>query len=66
MGYKIIFDGYEQDRVYDTYEEAEEAAYIMVDDFNTGAEILYEMNPGDYEEEMDGATADFEIIEVPD
>lgn len=64
MGYKIIFDGYEQDRIYDTYEEAEEAAYIMVDDFNTGAEILYEMNPGDYEEEMDGATADFEIIEV--
>ena len=66
MGYKIIFDGYEQDRIYNTYEEAEEAAYIMVDDFNTGAEILYEMNPGDYEEEMDGATADFEIIEVPD
>lgn len=65
MGYKIIFDGYEQDRIYDTYEEAEEAAYVMVDDFNTGAEILYEMNPGDYEEEMDGATANFEIIEVP-
>lgn len=64
MGYKIIFDGYEQDRIYDTYEEAEEAAYVMVDDFNTGAEILYEMNPGDFEEEMDGATADFEIIEV--
>lgn len=62
--YKIIFDGYEQDRVYETYEEAEAAAWVMVDDFNTGSEILYEMNPGDYEEEMDGATANFEIIEV--
>lgn len=64
--YKIIFDGYEQEGTYSTYEEAESAAYVMVDDFNTGSAILWEMNPGDYEEEMDGATANFEIIEVPD
>lgn len=64
--YKIIFDGYEQEGTYETYEQAEEAAWVMVDDFNVGASILYEMNPGDYEEEMDGATANYEIIEVPD
>lgn len=64
--YKIIFDGYEQDQTYNTYEEAEAAAWVMVDDFNTGSEILFESNPGDYEEEMDGATANYEIIEVPD
>lgn len=61
MKYKIVFDGYEQEEIYSTYEEA---AWIMVDDFNAGSTILYEMNPGDYEEEMDGATANFEIIEV--
>jgi len=64
--YKIVFDGYEEDEIYETYEEAEEAAWVMVDNFNAGAEILAMSNPGDYEEEMDGATADFEIIEVED
>ena len=64
MSYKIIFDGYEQEGTYETYEEAESAAWTMVDDFNTGSAILYKMNPGDYEEEMDGATANFEIIKV--
>lgn len=64
MGYKIVFDGYEQEKTYETYEEAEFAAWTMVDDFNTGSAILYEINPGDYEEEMDGATANYEIIKV--
>lgn len=62
--YKIIFDGYEQEKIYFTYEEAEEAAWTMVDDFNTGSAILYEMNSGDYKEEMNGASANFEIIKV--
>jgi len=62
--YKIIFDGYEQEGTYATYEEAEAAAWVMVDDFNAGAADLWAMNPGDYEEEMDGATANYKIIEV--
>lgn len=62
--YKIIFDGYEREETYETYEEAEAAAWVMKDDFNAGSSILYEMNPGDYQEEMDGATASYEIIEV--
>ena len=36
----------------------------MVSNFNTGSEILAMSNPGDYEEEMGDATADYEIIEV--
>lgn len=64
MGYKVIFDGYEHEKVYATYEAAEEAAWQMQDEFNAGSELLYEMNPGDYEEEMDGATDNYEIIEV--
>ena len=64
MGYKVVFDGYEHEEVYDTYEAAEEAAWQMQDDFNAGAEILAMSNPGDYEEEMDGATDNYEIVEA--
>lgn len=64
MGYKVVFDGYEHEKVYDTYEAAEEAAWQMQDEFNAGSELLYEMNPGDYEEEMDGATDNYEIVEA--
>ena len=64
--FKIVFDGYMDDDKYDTYEEAEEAAYTMVDEFNAGASNLYNSNPGDYLEEAGDETCDFEIIEVED
>lgn len=63
--FKIIFDGYEEPEEYDTYEEAEEAADAMASNFQLGATLLYEMNPGDYEEENDG-DGSYTIIKVDD
>ena len=61
--FKIIFDGYEEPEEYDSYDEALEAADEMASNFALGASILYEMNPGDYEEENDG-DGSYVIIEV--
>ena len=63
--FKIIFDGYEEPEEYDTYDEALEAADVMASNFQLGASILYEMNPGDYLEENDG-DGSYEIIEIDD
>ena len=63
--YKIIFDGYEEDDEYDTYEEAEEAAEVMASNFAQGSIDLYLSNPGDYLEERSGDGL-YEIIEVDD
>ena len=62
--FKIIFAGYEEPDEYDSYEEALEVADEMVSNFELGASILYEMNPGDYEEEDDDCS--YVIIEVDD
>lgn len=63
--FKIIFDGYEEPEEYGTYDEALEAADVMASNFQLGASILYEMNPGDYLEENDG-DGSYEIIEIDD
>ena len=46
--YKIIFEGDEQDEVFDTYEEADEYALYLVSCYHTGGEGLEMSNPGDY------------------
>ncbi len=61
--YKIIFEGIEEDEVFDTYEEADEYALYMVSCYHTGAEIFEMSNPGDYPYDPD-YEPDYEIIEV--
>ena len=61
--YRIIFDGYLEQEKYNSYEEALEAADEMSSNFQLGASILYEMNPGDYKEENDG-NGSYIIIET--
>lgn len=46
--YRIIFDGEEEDEVYDSYEEAEDSAMEMLSNYHLGGEILELSNPGDY------------------
>ena len=46
--YKIIFNGEEQDEVYDTYDAAREAANDLVGAYYEGGETLELSNPGDY------------------
>ncbi len=46
--YKIIFNGEEQDEVFDTYDDALDAANDLVGAYHEGGEILELSNPGDY------------------
>lgn len=65
--YKIVFDGEEEDEVFDTEEEAEEYASYLRSCAREGAEILNMSNPGDYDYDEDSfEDPDYEIIEVDD
>ncbi len=62
--YKIIFDGEEQDEVFDTEEAAEEYALYLCSCTREGAEILHMSNPGDYDYDEDSfENPDYEIVE---
>ena len=63
--FKVIFEGEEEDEVFDTEEEAEEYALYCCSCADTGAEILHMSNPGDYDYD-ENADYDYEIIEVDD
>lgn len=63
--FRIIFDGYPEDELYDTYEEAEEEALYMCSCAKTGAEILNLSNPGDYDYD-ENDEYEYEIEEVDD
>lgn len=63
--YKIIFDGEEQDEVFDTEEAAEEYALYLRSCSSDGAETLHLSNPGDYDHDPDPFDEpDHEIIEA--
>ena len=63
--FKIIFDGEEQDEVFNTKEEAEESALYLCSCVRTGAETLHWSNPGDYDyDEETFENPDYEIIEI--
>ena len=60
--YQIVFEGELFDEIYDSYEEAEDAAYQMCSDAKVGAEILHMSNlENEYDEDKE---YDFDIIEV--
>ncbi len=46
--FRIIFEGEEQDEVFDIYDAALDAANDMVGAYHEGGEILELSNPGDY------------------
>ncbi len=63
--YKVIFDGEEQDDLFDSEQEAEEHALYLCGCARLGAEILHMSNPGDYDyDEETYEYPDFEIVEV--
>ncbi len=65
--FKIIFDGVEEDDVFETEEAAEECAQYWQSCSRTGAEILHMSNPGDYEYDEDSfEVPECEIIEIDD
>lgn len=63
--YKVIFDGEEDDEIFDTEEDANEHALYLSSCEQQGAETMHMSNPGDYEyneEEWEGS--DYEIVEI--
>ena len=63
--YKIVFDGEEEDEVFDTYEDADEYGLYLQSCCREGAEILNLSNPGDYEYDEEYFEApDYEVIEI--
>lgn len=63
--YKVIFDGEEEDEIFNSKEEAEEYALYLCSCTNSGAEILHMSNPGDYDYDEDSfEDPDYEIIEI--
>lgn len=63
--YKIIFDGEEQDEVFDTEKAADEYGLYLCSCSRLGAEILHMSNPGDYDyDEETFEESEYEIIEV--
>lgn len=61
--YKIIFNGDEQDEVFDTYEGARECALYLVSCYHEGGETLEMSNPGDYPYDPEDEP-EYEIVEV--
>lgn len=65
--YKIIFDGEEEDEVFETEEEAEEYALYLCSCTRVGAETRHMSNPGDYEYDEDSfVDPEYEIEEIDD
>lgn len=63
--FKIIFDGEEEDDIFDTEEAAEEYALYLCSCSRDGAETLHMSNPGDYDyDEDDWDDPDYEIVEI--
>lgn len=63
--FKIIFDGEEEDDIFDTEEAAEEYALYLCSCTNVGGETFHMSNPGDYDyDEDDLDDHDYEIVEI--
>jgi len=61
--YKILFDGEEEDEIFDTYKAADEYALYLISCYHTGGEILEMSNPGDYPYDPNDEP-DVEIVEI--
>ncbi len=61
--YKVIFDGEELEDIFDSYQDAEDAALYESSCWHTGSEILELSNPGDYPYDPDDAP-EYEIVEI--
>jgi len=60
--FKIIFNGEEQDDVFNSYGEAEDYARDLVGAWHEGSETLELSNPGEYSYDPDDSP-DYEIVE---
>lgn len=64
---KYIFPGGAEnldDEIYDTYEEADDAANYGCSCYTLGGEILHLSNPGDYDNPQESDSPTYEIIKA--
>lgn len=57
-----IIEGVECDEIFDTKEEANDAASYSLSCISIGREALYMSNPGDYEYDEDEDYDDYKIV----
>ena len=55
---------YCEDGVYDSYDDAEEAACNDIGNYHAGAEVLHMSNPGDYPSDGDSDDVEYDIEEI--
>lgn len=60
--YKLIFNGEEQDGLFDSRSEAKEHALYLCSCTQLGSEILHMSNPGDYDDDYE--EPEYEIVSV--
>lgn len=64
-GEMLLEDDSYEDAIFDSYEEANDAALECRSNYREGAEILNLSNPGDYDYDEDNFEGlDYEIIEI--
>ncbi len=68
MGYKVVFDDWDDDddEVFETEAEAEAYALVQISNYHTGADVLHMSNPGDYPPDDEDDDPEYEIVEVED
>lgn len=68
MGYKVVFEDWDEDddEVFETEAEAEAYALVQISNYHTGAEVLHMSNPGDYPPDDEDDDPEYEIVEVED
>ena len=65
--YKVIFDGEEQDEIFDSWEDADDYVNELRSCCRVGAETLHWSNPFDYEYDEDTyEPPEHEIITIED
>ncbi len=63
--YKVIFDGEEEDEIFNSERDAEEYALYLCSCCEEGADTLHMSNPGDYDYDEDSfETPDYEIVKI--
>lgn len=65
MGYKVVFEDWDDDEVFETEAEAEAYALVQISNYHTGADVLHMSNPGDNPPDDDDDPS-YEIVESED
>jgi len=68
MGYKVVFEDWDDDddEVFETEAEAQANALVRISNYHTGAVVLNLSNPGDNPPDDDDDNPKYDVVEVSD